>query len=276
MSSPAYEIYFRTATFEDVENLLRTFAAYRDNKGQSSWTYPPNTEHFDLIIEQDENDWDEFIQDDVDVEFFLTYFQEKSPSCSFYIEGRKWAGVRGIMTLGEIVVQLLTKFDGLFATEQQLFTLDDLKRWVMEKTLRDEVVDYRAIKKTDDLLTRKRIALGIREALKIHCMSDPYFESGDEQIRRKLTEEIIELGEATIPVIAAWLESGNRGLVNVGAEIIANIGGTRAIDVLKKTAFESKVNSFAKHKAANELMKLVSEEERLEIQFKLANQLHEQ
>jgi hypothetical protein len=276
MSSPAYEIYFRTATFEDVEKNLCTFAAYRDNKGQSSWIYPPDTEHFDLIIEQDENDWDEFIQDDVDVEFFLTYFQEKSPSCSFYIEGRKWAGVSGIMTLGEIVIQLLTKFDGLFATEQQLFTLDDLKRWIVEKTLRDKVVDYRAINKTDDFLTRKRIALGIREALEIHCMSDPYFESGDEQIRRKLTEEIIELGEATIPVIAAWLESGNSGLVNDGAEIIANIGGTRAIDVLKKTVFESKVNSFVKHKAANELLKLVSEEERLEIENKLASQLHEQ
>jgi hypothetical protein len=58
MSSPAYEIYFRTATFENVENLLSTFADYRDDK---VWIYPPNNERFDLVIERDENDWDEFI-----------------------------------------------------------------------------------------------------------------------------------------------------------------------------------------------------------------------
>lgn len=237
MSSPAYEVFFRTASFEEVANLLGTFAGYRDDQGKRSWIFPPNEEHFDLAIEQDENDWDEFIQNDIDVEFSLTYFQGNTPSCSFYLEGRKWAGLRGIVTVGEIAIKLLTRFDGLFATEQQLFTLDDLKNWMAEKTLKDEVIDYRAIMKTDDFLTRKRIALGIREALQPHCMSDPYFEIGNERIRKILMDELIGLGEAAIPVIAAWIETENKGLVNASAEIIANIGGIRAIDVLKKHGF---------------------------------------
>jgi hypothetical protein len=267
MSSPSYEIYFRTATFENVSNLLCTFADYHNDKGQSSWTYPPKHEHFDLLIEQDEDDWDEFIED-IEIDFFDAFFEHGLPACCLAIERRKWAGTRGYKSLAEILIKLLTNFDGLFATEQQLFTLDDLIRGLDKNPISDktiEIVDYTAIKKTDDPLTRKRIAFGIREAMEIHCLSDPYFESRDEQIRRKLTKEIIELGEATIPVIAAWLESKNNGLVNDSAEIIAKIGGIIAIDVLKKTAFESKVSSFAKYKTANELLRLVSNDEQLEI-----------
>jgi hypothetical protein len=205
----------------------------------------------------------------------LTYFQENAPSCSFYVEGRKWAGSKGIMTVGKIAINLLTKFDGLFATERQLFTLDDLKNWTIEKTLKDRIIDYRAIIKTDNFLTRKRIALGIREVLESYCRSDPYFETSNEWLRKELTDEIIGLGEATIPVIATWLEAENNGLVNAGAEIIAKIGGIMAIDVLKKTAFKSKMSSFAKYKAANELLKLVSNDEQLEIKQWIATQSHE-
>ncbi|HPH96084.1 MAG TPA: hypothetical protein PKW33_05255 [Anaerolineaceae bacterium] len=50
-------------------------------------------------------------------------------------------------------------------------------------------------------------------------------------------DERIELGEAAIPVIAAWLETENMGLVNTSAEIIAHIGGRNAIDVLNKHGF---------------------------------------
>jgi hypothetical protein len=304
MSSPAYEIFFRTADFDDVASYLNTFADFA--KDRQWWSYPREHEvephllnesrpvydentaswitethrkeiYFDLVIEKDDDCWDEFIED-VEIDFFDAFFEHSTPSCCLGIERRKWAGTRGYRSLAETLTKLLTNFDGLFATEQQLFTLDDLirgleKNPISEKT--NEIVDYTAIKRTDDPLTKKRVAFGIREAMEMHYLSDPYFEIGNERIRRELTDEIIGLGEATIPVIAAWLESENNGLVNIGAEIIAKIGGIRAIDVLRKTAFESKVNSFAKHKTAKELLKLVSGDEQLEIQQWITAQFHE-
>jgi hypothetical protein len=234
MSSPSYEIFFHDVPFNEVAAFINTFAELRHQGNRSYWTYPPGQERFDLLIEQDDAGWDEFVQEDVDIEFFISVFKNKRPACSLYLEGRKWAGAQGILSMRETAVTLLRRFDGLFATEEQLFTLDDLDN-AAKYVPATRVVDYRAIHRTGDLLTRKRVALGIRETLQFHCLSDPWFEPGDDRTRIGLTDELVALGEAAVPVIAPWLSSENKGLVIAGAEVIRRIGGKSAFAVLERS-----------------------------------------
>jgi hypothetical protein len=233
MSSPSYEIFFRDAPFNDLAAFINTFAEQRHQGNRSYWTFPPGQERFDLLIEPDDAGWDEFVQEDVDIEFFISVFKNKRPACSVYLEGRKWAGAQGILSMRETVITLLSRFDGLFATEEQLFTLDDLDN-AAKHVPATRVVDYRAIHRTDDLLTRKRVALGIRETLQFHCLSDPWFEPGDDRTRAGLMDELIRLGEAAVPVMAPWLGSENKGLAAASAEIIRRIGGETATTILKR------------------------------------------
>ncbi len=232
MSSPSYEIFFLDAPFKRVETLINTIAGPRQLGDRTCWTIPPVQDRFDLLIERDDEDWDEFIHNDVDLEFFISIFKNRKPSCALYLEGRKWAGAQGIRSVRETAITLLDRFDGLFATEDQLFTLADLVNAARIIPL-TRVVDYRAIQKTDIPLTRKRIALGIREELKLQYMSDPWFDPGDDHTRTLLTNDLVELGEAAVPVIAPWLASENKGLAAAGAEIISRIGGKNAGEILK-------------------------------------------
>jgi hypothetical protein len=233
MSSPSYEIFFLDAPFRRVESLINTLAGTRQLGGRQCWIIPPEVERFDLLIERDDDDWDDFVHDDVDLEFFVSIFKNRVPSCSLYLEGRKWAGAQGVRTMRSTISTLLRRFDGLFATEDQLFTLDDLENAGTVVPI-SKVVDYRAIQRTDHPVTRKRIALGIRGELERHFFSDPFFEIGDEQTRKKLTDELVSLGGAAIPVIMPWLKKENPGLVTAGVEIIRRIGGEEAARALGK------------------------------------------
>jgi hypothetical protein len=233
MSSPSYEIFYLDAPYRRVETLINTLAGTRQLGGRLCWTIPPDVERFDLLIERDDDDWDDFVHNDVDLEFFISIFKNRMPSCSLYLEGRKWAGAQGVRTMRETVATLLRRFDGLFATEEQLFTLDDLLNAEAVVPF-SKVVDYRAIQRTDQTMTCKRIALGIRGELERHYYSDPFFEGGDEQNQMTLTNELVSLGGAAVPVIIPWLKADNPGLVNAGREIIRRIGGEEANRALGK------------------------------------------
>lgn len=231
MSSPSYEIFFLDAPYRRVESLVNKLAGARELGGRPCWTIPPDVERFDLLIERDEDDWHEFVHNDVDLEFFVSIFKNRIPSCALYLEGRKWAGTHGVRTMRETVSTLLRRFDGLFATEEQLFTLDDLENAAAVVPV-SKVVDYRAIIRTDQPMSRKRIALGIRGELERHYYSDPFFESGDEQTRKRLTDELVSLGGAVVSVMMPWLQAENPGLKKAGVEIIRRIGGDEASHVL--------------------------------------------
>ena len=233
MSSPSYEIFFLDAPYRRVESLVNTLAGTRQLGGRLCWTIPPAVERFDLLIERDEDDWHEFVHNDVDLEFFVSIFKNRLPSCSLYLEGRKWAGAQGVRTMRETISTLLRRFDGLFATEEQLFTLEDLENAATVVPI-SKVVDYRAIQRTSHPMSLKRIALGIRGELKRRYFSGPFFETGDEQSRKRLTDELVSLGGAAIPVIMPWLKAENPGMVQAGTEIIRRIGGEEADRALGK------------------------------------------
>jgi hypothetical protein len=233
MSSPSYEIFFLDAPYRRVETLINTLAGTRRLGGRLCWTIPPEVERFDLLIERDDDDWDDFVHNDVDLEFFISIFKNRMPSCSLYLEGRKWAGAQGVRTMRETVATLLRRFEGLFATEEQLFTLDDLENAEAVVPV-SKVIDYRAIQRADHPMTCKRIALGIRGELEKHYYSDPFFEGGDEDNRKRLTDELVSLGGTVIPVVLPWLKAENPGLVQAGTELIRRIGGEDTARIRQK------------------------------------------
>ncbi len=230
MSSPSYEIFFLDAPFRRVESLVNTLAGpARQTGGRACWTIPPDVERFDLLIEREEADWAAFVHDDVDLEFFISVFRNRKPSCTLYLEGRKWAGAQGVRVMRETALTLLRRFDGLFATEEQLFTMDDLENAMVVIPF-TTVVDYRAIQRTAYPMTGKRIALGIRRVLEKQYRSDPCFDIGDDHTRETLTDELVSLGKTAVPVMMPWLRSENKGLVLAAEEIIRRINTNAGTD----------------------------------------------